>query len=196
MQPPTDRKGSAMHKLLTVALIAAMSAPAAAVDLLGVYELASSNDPQIRAAERRLDAAQLETDLARANFLPQINSTLQRTPVGESQPKIAGVELQENDIDTENYSVNLTQSLFDYRNFAEMERARRIIAQADARYGVAWQDFLQRTASRYFDMLNAIDNLRSVRAGRAALRGRTVGGHRFPRGTGGVGRCQGARHRR
>jgi len=158
-----------MRKFLSAAVIAAMSTSASAVDLLGVYELASSNDPQIRAAERRLDSAQLETKLARANFLPQINSTLQRTPIGESQPKIAGVELPENDIDTENYSINLTQSIFDYRNFAEMERARSVIAQADSQFAVAWQDFLQRTAQRYFDMLNAIDNLRFARAEEKAL---------------------------
>ena len=113
-----------MRKILTAATIAALSTSAGAVDLMGVYELAVSNDPQIRAAERRLDASEIETKLARANFLPEINATLQRTPIGNSQPKIAGVDLDENDIDSENYSVNLTQSLYDHGNFARMERAR------------------------------------------------------------------------
>ena len=159
-----------MRKFLATAILAALAAPAAAIDLMGVYEMASSNDPQIRAAERRLDAAEVETKLARANFLPNLNASLQRTPIGESQPKIAGVELPENDIDSENYSLNLTQSLYDYGNFASMERARRVIARADAQYNVAWQDFLQRTAQRYFDMLNAIDSLRFVQAEEKALR--------------------------
>lgn len=95
-----------MRKIITAAVIAAMSTTAGAVDLMGVYELASSNDPQIRAAERRLDASEIETKLARANFLPNISATLQRTPIGNSQPKIAGMELDENDIDSENYSLN------------------------------------------------------------------------------------------
>jgi len=159
-----------MRKFLAAATLAALAGPAAAVDLMGVYELASSNDPQIRAAERRLDAAEIETRLARANFLPNINSTLQRTPIGSSQPKIAGVDLPENDIDSENYSIQLTQSLFDWSNFAAMQRARRVIAQADSQYNVAWQDFLQRTAQRYFDMLNAIDSLRFARAEEKALK--------------------------
>jgi len=159
-----------MRKILSAAILATVTTSAAAVDLLGVYELASTNDPQIRAAERRLDAAQLQTKLARANFLPDINASLQRTPLGNSQPKIAGVELPENDIDSENYSLNLTQSLFDYSNFAEMERARRVIAQADSQYAVAFQDFLQRTAQRYFEMLNAIDSLRFARAEEKALK--------------------------
>ncbi|MGK7296764.1 MAG: TolC family outer membrane protein [Candidatus Wenzhouxiangella sp. M2_3B_020] len=159
-----------MRKILTAAALAALTSPAAAVDLMGVYELALRNDPQIRAAERRLDAAEIETKLARSNFLPQIDSTLQRTPIGESQPKIAGVDLDQNDIDTENYSVSLTQSLFDWRNFAEMERARRLVAQADSQYNVAWQNFLQRTAQRYFEILNAIDSLRFARAEEKALK--------------------------
>jgi len=159
-----------MRKILSAAILATVTTSAAAVDLMGVYELASTNDPQIRAAERRLDAAQLQTKLARANFLPSINASLQRTPIGNSQPKIASIDLDENDIDSENYSLNLTQSLFDYSNFAEMERARRVIAQADSQYAVAFQDFLQRTAQRYFEMLNAIDSLRFARAEEKALK--------------------------
>ena len=158
-----------MRKILAAAIAASLSAPAAAVDLLGVYELASSNDPEIRAAERRLDASEIETKLARANFLPQINATLQRTPIGNSQPKINAVELDENDIDSENYSLNLTQSLYDHSNFVEMERARLVVAQADAQFNVALQDFLQRTAQRYFDLLNAIDALRFAEAEEKAL---------------------------
>jgi len=158
-----------MRKILALAVTAALCSPAAAVDLMGVYELASQNDPEIRAAERRLDASQLETRIARAGFLPQISASLARTPIGESQPKINGVDLDQNDIDNEAYSINLTQSLFDYSNFVQMDRARQLIARADATYNVAWQEFLQRTAQRYFDTLNAIDSLRFAQAEEKAL---------------------------
>jgi len=158
-----------MRKILAIALTAAICSPAVAVDLMGVYELASQNDPEIRAAERRLDATQLQTRIARASFLPQVSASLSRTPIGNSQPKINGVDLQENDIDSEAYSLNLTQSLFDYSNFVQMDRARQQIAQADATYNIAWQDFLQRTAQRYFDTLNAIDSLRFAQAEEKAL---------------------------
>lgn len=159
-----------MRKIIPAALLAATWTSAGAVDLIAVYELASKNDPEIRAAERRLNAAEIEPKIARANFLPQIDSTLQRTPIGNSQPKINGVDLDENNIDGENYSFNLTQSLFDYSNLVEMQRARQIVAQADSQYNVAWQDFLQRTAQRYFDMLNSIDSLRFAEAEEKALK--------------------------
>jgi outer membrane protein len=166
---PKFRKPDTMRKILAIAVTAALCSSAHAVDLMGVYELASQNDPEIRAAELRLDASEIETRIARAGFLPQINASLSRTPLGKSQPKINGVDLDENDIDSEAYSVNLTQSLFDYSNFVQMDRARQLVAQADARYNIAWQDFLQRTAQRYFDTLNAIDSLRFAEAEEKAL---------------------------
>lgn len=158
-----------MRKLPGLLIAIALAPSAGAVDLMAVYELASVNDPEIKAASLRLDAAELQPKIARAAFLPQISSTLSRTPIGNSQPKINGVDLDENDIDSEAYSIDLTQSLFDYGNLIEMQRARKIVAQADAQYNVAWQDFLQRTAQRYFDMLNAIDSLRFAEAEEKAL---------------------------
>jgi len=159
-----------MRKLPGLLIAAALATPAGAVDLMAVYELASVNDPEIKAASLRLDAAELQPKIARAAFLPQISSTLQRTPEGNVQPKRDAINLAESDIDTENYSVSLTQSLFDYGNVASMQRARRLVAQADSQYNVAWQDFLQRTAQRYFDMLNAIDSLRFAEAEEKALK--------------------------
>ncbi|GAB4169755.1 MAG: outer membrane channel protein TolC [Wenzhouxiangellaceae bacterium] len=159
-----------MQRLTALICLAAISSPAWAVDLLGVYELALANDPEIRAAEQRLDAAQLETRIARANFLPQINATASRTPFGRSMPELNGVDLDESDIDSEAYSINLSQSLFDYGNIVRMQRARQLIAQADAQYAITWQDFLQRTAQRYFDVLSAIDALIFARAEEKALK--------------------------
>ncbi|MDT8439329.1 MAG: TolC family outer membrane protein [Wenzhouxiangellaceae bacterium] len=158
-----------MRKWISAAALAALTSSASAVDLMAVYDLASKNDPEIKAAALRLDAGQIETRLARANLLPQLSASLSRTPVGTSQPKINGVDLDENDIDSEAYSLNLSQSLFDYGNILGMERARQVVAQADAQYGVAWQDFLQRTAQRYFDMLSSVDSLRFAQAEEKAL---------------------------
>jgi len=155
---------------ILAALSLTLLAPAAgAVDLMGVYELASRNDPQIRAAERRLDASEYEKAIARANLLPSItgSGSMNRGNVrvergGESDPNRR--------IDTENYSVQVSQSIYDDANWGRMNRARAIIAQANAQFDVEWQNFLQRTAQRYFDMLNAIDSLRFAEAEEKALR--------------------------
>ncbi|MCA1778959.1 MAG: TolC family outer membrane protein, partial [Xanthomonadaceae bacterium] len=159
-----------MKKILTGAVLMALSGSVPAVDLLGVYELASTNDPQIRAAERRLDASVYEKAIARANLLPEITGfgSLNR---GNTQVDVAALPPQpDRKIDTETYSVQLRQSLYADANFGQMNRARAIVAQANAQFDVAWQNFLQRTAQRYFDMLNAIDSLRFAEAEEKALR--------------------------
>jgi len=158
-----------MRKLLAAAIVAALSTPAAAVDLMGVYELASSNDPQIRAAERRLDASEYEKAIARANLLPSISGNGSMTR-GNTRVEIGGVSQPNRRDDTESYSVQITQSIYDDSNFGQLNRARATIAQANAQFDVEWQDFLQRTAQRYFDLLNAIDALRFAEAEEKALK--------------------------
>ncbi len=159
-----------MRKILTAAVVAALSTSVGAVDLMGVYELATTNDPQIRAAERRLDANEYEKAIARANLLPSISGSGSVTR-GNTRVDIGALPPQpDRRIDTESYGVQVRQSLYDDANFGQMNRARSIIAQANARFNVAWQDFLQRTAQRYFDLLNAIDSLRFAEAEEKALK--------------------------
>ncbi|MEM1080243.1 MAG: TolC family outer membrane protein, partial [Pseudomonadota bacterium] len=55
-------------------------------------------------------------------------------------------------------------------NWANLNRARSIIAQADAQYNVAFQDFLLRVAVRYFDTLTALDGLEFAQAEELALK--------------------------
>ena len=68
------------------------------------------------------------------------------------------------------YGISLRQSIYDDANYGRLTRARSSIAQADAEFDTAWQDFLLRTAQRYFDMLTAIDGLRFAQAEALAVR--------------------------
>ncbi len=159
-----------MRKLLFGAIAFAFTAPAAAVDLMGVYELASTNDPQIRAAELRLESAQFSEAIAKARLLPTIDATATKT-IGESSTEIGG-QVINNDVfsDDERISVNLRQSLYDDANWANLNRARSIIAQADAQYNIAFQDFLLRVAVRYFEILTALDAVQFAEAEELALK--------------------------
>lgn len=159
---------TAMYRFLIGAAALALSAPVAAVDLLGVYELASTNDPQIQAAERRLEASTYQEAIARSNLLPQVSASASRD-IGNAQPTLDGNDLLENDIDSENYRLSLRQSIYDDANYGRLTRARADIAQADAEFDIAWQDFLLRVAERYFDMLTSIDALRFAQAEEKAL---------------------------
>ena len=158
-----------MRKILIGAIAFALTSPAAAVDLLGVYELASTNDPQIRAAELRLESAAFGEAIARASLLPSINSTVRKT-IGENTIEIDG-DIIDDDVfnDDEVFRIDLTQSIYDDANWARLNRARSVIAQADAQYNIAWQDFLLRVSQRYFDILTAIDAVQFAKAEELAL---------------------------
>ncbi|MFU8877216.1 MAG: TolC family protein, partial [Wenzhouxiangellaceae bacterium] len=155
---------------ILAALSLTLLAPAAgAVDLMGVFEMASRNDAEFKAAERRLEAREFDRAIARSSFLPQASGTLQRA-IGTARPELDGESLDNRRTNTENYGVQITQSIYNDANFGRMNRARATIAQANAQFNVAWQDFLLRNAQRYFDMLTAIDTLRFAEAEETALR--------------------------
>lgn len=146
-----------------------LSGGAQAVDLLGVYELAQTNDAALRAAERRLDAAEEIPKQARATLLPTINGSASRT-IGSSEPEVGGRTLPSSDVDQENYRVSLNQSIFDDANWGQLARGRAELSTAEAEYKEAWQAFLYRVTQRYFDVLTALDSVTFANAEQTALR--------------------------
>ncbi len=154
---------------LTAAIVAALSGPSLAVDLMGVYELASRNDQTLRAAEQRLEAAGFNPKVARARLLPTLDASASKT-FGQSDPSFGGTDLPVNDIDTTNYRIQLNQSIYNDANYGQLNRARAELARADAEFDSAWQDFLLRVAQRYFEVLTALDNRRFAEAEETALR--------------------------
>jgi outer membrane protein len=140
-----------------------------AVDIIGVYELAATNDPQLQAAAFRRDAASENTRVARSNFLPSLTATGSMTS-GSSETSVAGFGVvSDNDTDQENLGLSLSQSLYDQASYENMDIARGQVSQAEAVYRAAYQDFLVRVAGRYFDVLTAIDGVTFAEAEELAL---------------------------
>lgn len=140
-----------------------------AVDLMGVFELAQTNDAELRAAEQRLAAAEQIPIQARAQLLPSVNAQVGRQ-IGSSSTRFAGVSRGSTDIDTESYGVSFSQSIYDHANYGRLARARAELMAADAQYAEAWQTFLLRVSERYFDVLTALDSVRFAQAEETALR--------------------------
>lgn len=157
-----------MRNILTFVLLLG-AAPAGAVDLMGVYELAEQNDPELRAADYQRRATGENPNQARAALLPQISGSASKT-IGSSTAEVAGVEQPSSDEDTENYSVQLRQSIYDDANYGELGRARAQATQADWDYESARQTFLLRVAERYFNVLTALDSVRFAKAEETALK--------------------------
>ena len=161
-----------MSKRLTVSLIAlaglAGASNAAAVDLVGVYELAARNDPQLQAAYYRKEATGENTRQALANFLPNLSGTGTYTR-GGTESFISSALISDTDTDTENLRLDLAQTLYRQSNYEQMDIARGQVSQAEAEYQVAYQEFLLRVADRYFAVLTAQDSLAFSEAEEKAL---------------------------
>lgn len=161
-----------------IAAVLFLSSPAFAVDLVGIYDLAVKNDPQLRAAEYRKDATGENTRQAWSNLLPTLSGSAARNwgdaenkvgqfnvPTGETIPGFK----TKNDVDTESYSLDLRQSLYAQSNYETLDIARGQVSQAEATYNIAYQDFLVRIAGGYFSVLTAQDGVIFAEAEEKAL---------------------------
>jgi outer membrane protein len=141
-----------------------LSAPAWAVDLVGVHDLAVENDPRLQAAASRLEATRENKAIARANLLPQIgvganlnygnSDTTYPNPFPPPDRRLV-----KTDIDTDSYGAELRQSLYRQANYESLDVARGQVSQAEAIYEIAYQDFLLRVAESYFLVLTLTDGV-------------------------------------
>lgn len=155
------------YQLLLLAVVLA-SSPVFAVDLVGVHDLAVRNDPQLKAAAFRRDATGENKRQAWSNLLPTLSGSASRTK-GDNEVAINGITVSETDIDTENYSLNLRQSLYAQSNYEQLDVARGQVSQAQAIYDIAYQNFLVRVAGGYFGVLTAKDGVIFAEAEEKAL---------------------------
>jgi len=153
--------------LILCGLLTATTAPA--VDLIGVVDMAIKNDPSLKAQAWRRDATGENRKQALSALLPNIAATAGING-GNSSADLSGVEVSDNDIDTENYGVSLQQSVFDWSRYKQYSIAREQVDQAEANYQAVYQLFLLDVATRYFTLLNARDGVKFSRAQEKALK--------------------------
>ncbi|MGH8220810.1 MAG: TolC family outer membrane protein [Steroidobacteraceae bacterium] len=158
----------------------AVPRPASAKDLIGVYQDALRYDTQIREAEATMHATKEASPQAWAALLPQLSGNYQLArqkqvlSQTEAYPGTGGelepFPLSETAYTTSHgYQLNLTQSLFSWTNIETLAQAHKKVAQADATYRAAQQDLINRVATAYFNVLNALDNLAAQQASLEAL---------------------------
>lgn len=135
-----------------------LSSPAYAVDLVGVHDLALKSDPQLQAADFQLQATGENKAIARANLLPDLGAA-GRWNWGTSATSVPGLDLDDSDIETNNYGIDLRQSLYRQANYEALDVARGQISQAEALYQTAYQGFLIRVSTSYFTVLTLTDGV-------------------------------------
>lgn len=161
------------HLLLANALVFSVSSPLASADnLQQIFDLATSNDPQIRAAEAQLKANQQVRTISRSALLPQINASAgydetERTVDPVTRINSDGeVEVINNSSDTDetSYGASLNQVLFDLPSWYNYKSGDSQAEKAEMDYLLARQNLIIRTAEAYLNVLRAIDNLATVSA--------------------------------
>ena len=151
--------------ILSLALCAALCAPAQAQSLLELVESARTHDTAWQSARAQLDAAARKADQARAGLLPSAALTggLTRSNVELSKPKI------ENTGTAQTVGINASQPLYRPANRIMLEQGQRGVDVAQAQLDAATQDLLVRVSQAYFDVLAAQDTLTFVQAQKAAV---------------------------
>jgi outer membrane protein len=150
---------------LTLALGAALCAPAQAQSLLELVESARGYDSAWKSAQAQLDAAARRADQARAGLLPSAGLTagVSRTSTELSRPAVTFNGT------TQSVGVSASQPLYRPANRIALEQGQRGIEVAQAQLDAATQDLLVRVSQAYFDVLAAQDTLTFVQAQKAAV---------------------------
>jgi outer membrane protein len=173
-----------MYKQIKLALLAlglgGAAASVCAEDLMQVYQQALQADPTLATADANKGASAAGVGIARAPLLPQLGASLDYS---HSDSRSSSISLQPTG--NGGYAVvptagsdngrsrtaraTLSQSLFDWGNISRYRGARENARSADANYDAAVQDLIVRTASAYFGVLTADDQLTFAKSNEKAL---------------------------
>jgi outer membrane protein len=167
---------------LSLAILAGtLTHGAVAKDLIGVYQDALQNDPQLRAADANRLASRESRPQAIASLLPQVNATgaytrdhnagvqenvYQASP--SSAPYVAGLQYTTATGERQ-WALNLRQNVFSWQNWVTLKAANAQVAQAEANYAAAEQNLIFRVSQAYFNVLTAKDNLEAQQASLQAI---------------------------
>ncbi len=149
--------------LFISAAIGSLSWSAFADTLAEVYDQAKQNDPQLLRSAAQRDAAFEAVTSSRSSLLPQINLTANYDINRGDRSDMS------NDNNQWGVGIGFSQELYQRSSWITLDTAEKSARQADSAYAAEQQALILRTATAYFDVLRAQDNLEFVRAEKAAV---------------------------
>ncbi|WP_024326840.1 TolC family outer membrane protein [Thioalkalivibrio sp. AKL19] len=141
--------------LAAAGLALVISTPAAASSLMEVYERAAAEDAELRTAEAEYRSVLENRPIARSALLPQISGQAEAGAFYRDDRNQPGSL----DGRQTSFGVNLSQSVYDRRNYIDLAQVDLEIARAEAELDGARQDLILRVAQAYFDVLIAQETL-------------------------------------
>ncbi len=147
------------------------TAPALAQDdLLSLYRQARVSDPVFQQAIADRNAREELLPLARSNLRPFVsaNAGADRTWESAESARFNG-GAEDDAYNNYSYGIQLTQPLYNYSRFEELQRADAQVAQARADFASAEQELMIRVSDRYFFVLDARVAVEAAEAQLAAI---------------------------
>ncbi|MES3010074.1 MAG: TolC family outer membrane protein [Pseudomonadota bacterium] len=154
-------------RLLLAALATACALPAAAQNLVTLYESARAYDATYLSAKAQYDANLFRAAQAKANVLPSANLTAGVNRV-DQEVRLANGQGGTGQYTARSASVGVSQPLYRPANVALYRQGLKGVDAAQAQLQVAEQDLLVRVTQAYFDVLAAQDSLLFVQAQKTA----------------------------
>jgi len=139
-----------------------------ALDLSEAMTLAQQYDTTFQVAYADYLASSEASSQSTSAILPQIgfNAFVQR---GNSETDRDDGTSSDFDSNSDGYSINLNQVIFDKSVFDNLDQGDAIVAKALADLEAAKQDTIVRVATAYFNVLTAIDTLETASAEKRAI---------------------------
>jgi outer membrane protein len=139
---------------------------AASSDLISLYKNAENYDADIFAAKSAFMAISEGEDITLAELLPSINgaASAERTNANRDAPS------SDDSYKSQNYSVSLTQPLFNLQSWHKLSSSEQSTLQAQSNYLAAQQDLIIDVATAYFNVLREQENLKSDQSQEAAVK--------------------------
>lgn len=144
------------------------------MDLLETLHLAQQKDPRFAAIQAARGVADITPDIARAALLPQVVASLEvshneltQDPIslGNNLPAIGGDSAYDNTA----WGLRVTQPLFDWSAFHQLEAARSQRSRDQAKADEQSQNLTLKIAESYFNVLRADAALELAKSREATL---------------------------
>lgn len=176
---------SKKQKIILAALAAAFSMNAQALDLLDTWQAALNRDPEYLASRYAQMAGEKRRDQALALWLPTIVAT-GTTGVMSSNSRTTGAQFYNSQMSsspfnnsTFNTSINggnlntyaftLQQPIFNLEKLAQARQLKLSANASDLQQKIGYQNLIMLVAERYFDLLQAQENLYLAKKQREAI---------------------------
>jgi outer membrane protein len=170
-----------LRPLAFALLLAGVSAPAAATDLVQAYDLARQGDPLLSQSESQVGIAREGVVQARSSLLPQVTAQVSFDDNSgfsegvDTQPDgsggvIFGPSRGSSDTRARTSGVNVRQSVFDFSNYTRLGASRKRAEAAASDFDSASDGLIVRVADAYFNVLTKIETLVASRSEVAAVK--------------------------